>query len=238
MKKLQVSIISIFILVLLRVPFSQGQDLEPKELIDLRNTYNADLQKSIKPVNDRYLPKLEELKKQLTFRGNIKDAVAVDEETQRISQNMPLGQQKASDPQELTEIKKVYGTEIDTAMKPITSLYLAKLEVLKQQLAQGGNLKGALAVEQEAAKYTQTVKREDPILGKWSWFNGDLHTFLPEGKVAGDPNSTWTLLDKDRKLYRIIWGGRWIDTVTMSADGRGLTGTNQDGTRITGNRIQ
>jgi hypothetical protein len=123
-------------------------------------------------------------------------------------------------------------------MKPVTSLYLAKLEVLKQQLAQDGNLKGALAVEQEASKYGRPSKRPDLILGKWSWFNGDVHTFLPEGKIAGDPNNNWTLLDSDKNLYRIVWGGKWIDTVTISPDGRTLTGTNQVGTRITGNKIQ
>jgi len=82
------------------------------------------------------------------------------------------------------------------------------------------------------------TKVEDPIVGKWTWFNGDLHTFLPEGKIAGNSNSNWMVLNKDRKLYRIVWSGIWIDTVTMSSDEKTLTGTNQNGVRINGTKIQ
>lgn len=97
------------------------------------------------------------------------------------------------------------------------------------------------SAEETAFREKQRKERreqEDLIVGKWSWFNGDIHTFLPQGKIAGDSNSNWTLLDSGKKLYRIVWGGKWIDTVTISPDKRTLTGTNQTGTRITGNKIQ
>lgn len=166
-----------------------------------------------------------------------------------MSGGQPLQQEVDSDPQELKEIKKNYMVELETATKPVRSLYLAKLEVLKQQLALSGALKAALAVEEEMEKIKKveqilpqdsitTTKREDSIFGKWTWFNGDVHVFLPQGKIAGDSNSNWLLLDKDKKLYRIIWGGKWIDTVNISLDGRTLTGTNQNGIRITGTKIQ
>lgn len=120
--------------------------------MEARNSYNAELQKAIKPVNDRYLPKLEELKKQLTFKGDIRGAVAVEDVITKMSDGQSLEQQGDKDPQELKEIKKNYMVELETAIKPVRSLHLAKLEVLKQQLALSGALKVALAVEQEMEK--------------------------------------------------------------------------------------
>lgn len=149
MKKL---FLAFLFLSLLQVTLSQGQIQEPKELTEARNAYNSELQKAIKPVNDRYLPKLEELKKQLTFKGDIKGAVAVEEVITKMTGGQPLQQEGDKDPQALKEIKKNYMVELETATKPVKSLYLAKLEVLKQQLALGGALKSALAVEEEMDK--------------------------------------------------------------------------------------
>lgn len=154
MKKLFSFVVFLFLFALFQISPSYGQNQEPKELTEARNSYNAELQKAIKPVNDRYLPKLEELKKQLTFKGDIKGAVVVEDEITRITSGQPLEQQSGNDFQELREIKKNYSIELGTALKPVKSLYLAKLEVLKQQLALSGALKAALAVEQEMEKVT------------------------------------------------------------------------------------
>jgi hypothetical protein len=58
----------------LAAPVSRAQDPEPNELSDARKNYEIELWKAIKPVKERYVPKLEELKKQLTFKGGIKRA--------------------------------------------------------------------------------------------------------------------------------------------------------------------
>jgi hypothetical protein len=93
------------------------------------------------------------LKKQLTFKGDIKGAVAVEDViTNMNGGGQSLEQQGDKNPQELREINKNYIIELETATKPVRSLYLAKLEVLKQQLALNGALKAALAVEQEMEK--------------------------------------------------------------------------------------
>jgi len=160
MKKLFSFVVFLFVFALFQISPSQGQNQEPKELTEARNSYNADLQKAIKPVNDRYLPKLGELKKQLTFKGDIKSAVAVEDVITKMSGSQPLEQESDNDPQELKEIKKNYMVELETAIKPVRSLYLAKLEVLKQQLALSGALKAALAVEEEMEK----IKKVEQIL--------------------------------------------------------------------------
>lgn len=172
MKKLFSFVALLFVFALFQISPSQGQNQEPKELTEARNSYNAELQKAIKPVNDRYLPKLEELKKQLTFKGDIKGAVAVEDVITNMSGSQPIQQEGDKDPQELKEIKKNYMVELETAIKPVRSLYLAKLEVLKQQLALSGALKAALAVEEEMEK----IKRETLISKSISVVSGSFGT--------------------------------------------------------------
>lgn len=172
MKKLFSFATFLFVIALFQISSSYGQNQEPKELMEARNSYNAELQKAIKPVNDRYLPKLEELKKQLTFKGDIRGAVAVEDVITKMSGGQSLEQQGDKDPQELKEIKKNYMVELETAIKPVRSLHLAKLEVLKQQLALSGTLKAALAVEQEMEK----IKMETLISKSISVVSGSFGT--------------------------------------------------------------
>ena len=171
MKKLFSFVVFLFVFALFQISPSQGQNQEPKELTEARNSYNVELQKAIKPVNDRYLPKLEELKKQLTFKGDIKGAVAVEEVITKMSGGQPLEQESDNDPQELKEIKNNYMVELETAVKPVKSLYLAKLEVLKQQLALSGALKAALAVEEEMGKFSTSSLSENIPAGAVKWKN-------------------------------------------------------------------
>ena len=85
-----------FALFAVLIPSSFGQSLEPKELSEARNAYKAELQKAIKPVNDRYLPKLEGLKNQLTYKGDIRSAVAVDDIITSIQNGNPRHRNIAS----------------------------------------------------------------------------------------------------------------------------------------------
>lgn len=212
MKKLFSFATFLFVLALFQVAPSYGQSQEPKELTEARNSYNADLQKAIKPVNDRYSPKLEELKKQLTFKGDIKGAVAVEDVITKMNGGQALEQQSDSDPQEMKEIKKNYSVELETAVKPVKSLYLAKLEVLKQQLALNGALKAALVVEEEMEKIktgqlykpsSQNVIFFDDFnnqnfKSKWKWIRRDAARWAIENSqlkvTISDP---WKDLWKD-----------------------------------------
>lgn len=142
----------LFSFILLMTNLSFGQDQESKELIEVRNTYQADLQKAIKPINDRFLPKLQDLKKQLVYKGDIKGAVAVDDVITSISNGQTIPQGKRDEPKDLEEIRNNYSQELNASVSPLKSLYIAKLEVLKQQLALNGSLKAALAVEEEMDK--------------------------------------------------------------------------------------
>lgn len=162
MKKISTLVMCVFCMFSFGASLARGQE-EPSELTKAKKEYTAELEKATRSVNERYLPKTEDLKKQLSLRGDIKGALAVEQATEKMAAGQSLGKENANEPQEMREIRKNYGSELEAAIKPVNSLYLAKLEVLKQQLATGGNLKGALVVEQEMDKLRSSdVKPAQP----------------------------------------------------------------------------
>jgi hypothetical protein len=154
MRKVVLLGVCVFLLTAIVSSFALAQDTkEPKELIEARENSKVEMDKAVKAVNARYQPKLEELKKQLTLRGDIKAAVIVEESSEKLAKGGTLDESgSGGDPEELKEIRKTYVAELQTAVKPAISLYLAKLEVVKQQIALGGDLKSALVVEKEIDK--------------------------------------------------------------------------------------
>jgi hypothetical protein len=71
-----------------------------------------------------------------------------------------------------------------------------------------------------------------PVVGKWNWFNGEVHEFLPEGKVQGHPDAHWKA-DTKENTFIFSWGnGRYIDKMTLSKDGNSMSGQNNVGMRI------
>jgi TonB family protein len=83
---------------------------------------------------------------------------------------------------------------------------------------------------------------EDHLVGKWKWFTGEIHTFLPNGSINTSPrflpNSFWRCEDAKFRKYTIVWmGGKFVDRVSISPDGLNIVGVNQYRARITGTRI-
>jgi len=77
------------------------------------------------------------------------------------------------------------------------------------------------------------------IVGEWKWFVGPQLTIKADHTFSNGENSgNWEVASaKDRK-YTLRWDvGGFIDTVTLSADGRKLTGTNSDKNAVSGERV-
>ncbi len=81
------------------------------------------------------------------------------------------------------------------------------------------------------------------VAGTWSWVGGQVLVVLPDHtqKVWWDGNQvnqgTWTMLNSSTRLYQFKYdNGGWVDTVTLSADGNTLEGSNQQGTPLKGTR--
>ena len=61
-------------------PAVRGADDEPVDLVQARALYGKELEFTTRPVRDRYLAKLDSLKRTLGSRGDARGAVAVQEE--------------------------------------------------------------------------------------------------------------------------------------------------------------
>ena len=92
-----------------------------------------------------------------------------------------------------------------------------------------------------------SAKENDPIAGRWSWFEGGTVELSENGHArmaspAYNMEGQWTLatgvVGKTERQYVINWQhGQWIDTIHLSNDQRHLYGQNQVGMKINATRI-
>jgi len=86
----------------------------------------------------------------------------------------------------------------------------------------------------------RNTSKPDPIVGSWQWTKPTqhVHEILPDGSLlcGGKVEGTWKLVDPDRRLYALRWRDRWTDSLTLSADGNTLAGTNNEGEVIAAKR--
>ncbi|TIH17149.1 hypothetical protein D0S45_08285 [Marinifilum sp. JC120] len=77
----------------------------------------------------------------------------------------------------------------------------------------------------------------EKLVGKWKWFTGSQAEFYADGRMPGNGNS-WQCIDPARGKVKIIWSnGKWVDNLTISADGSRVDGQNQIGNRVWGTKI-
>jgi hypothetical protein len=83
------------------------------------------------------------------------------------------------------------------------------------------------------------------VVGNWTWFIGGVVTFAPDGRLSWFQNpsnliptalGSWSCTDADKNTVALAWPNGFVDTVTLSADGKMLSGTNHTGIQIWGKR--
>jgi hypothetical protein len=74
------------------------------------------------------------------------------------------------------------------------------------------------------------------LTGTWTWFNGAVVTVRGDGTVMAGPFvARWQPADRTGYAFRIVWPPA-VDSLTLSSDGRRLSGGNQYGIKISGTR--
>jgi hypothetical protein len=77
----------------------------------------------------------------------------------------------------------------------------------------------------------------DPIVGCYQWFNNSPVQIHADGTVNGGPfTARWRLVDAQRRAYTFTWPVM-VETLTVSADQRSMSGGNQYGYPISGGRV-
>ena len=82
-----------------------------------------------------------------------------------------------------------------------------------------------------------TIVTEEPksITGKWKWFNGVIITIDKYGNVMGSNGGKGTLTTSINNNYVIKWTNGYTDNLKLN--GNTLSGKNQNGTNVWGERI-
>jgi hypothetical protein len=82
-------------------------------------------------------------------------------------------------------------------------------------------------------------RADDAITGTWQWFNNGTVVLYGDGSAIGTDGSpgVWVAKDASARRYQITWAAGWLDTLTLSADGSGLDGSNAGGTHVWGKRV-
>jgi hypothetical protein len=81
------------------------------------------------------------------------------------------------------------------------------------------------------------------ILGEWNWFIGGKVSFSRNAQAKWTPAAkgnrpalgTWSC-DQRSGTYTVNWQNGFVDTLSLSADGAALTGTNSTGVKVWGKR--
>jgi hypothetical protein len=77
----------------------------------------------------------------------------------------------------------------------------------------------------------------DPIVGCYQWFNNSPVTIHADGTVTGGAfTARWRLVDAQSRAYTLTWPVM-VETLTVSADQRSMSGGNQYGYPISGGRV-
>ena len=77
------------------------------------------------------------------------------------------------------------------------------------------------------------------IIGTWKWFVGPQLSMNADHSFSNGENSgNWELTNAAERKYTLRWDvGGFVDVVTLSADGKKLTGNNNNNNKVAGERI-
>jgi len=101
----------------------------------------------------------------------------------------------------------------------------------------GGGNSVTPAAKKPARQSSSANANADPIVGCYQWFNNSPVTIHADGTVtAGAFTARWRLVDAQRRAYTLTWPVM-VETLTVSADQRTMSGGNQYGYPISGGRV-
>ncbi len=87
--------------------------------------------------------------------------------------------------------------------------------------------------------YPKRSSKVQEIAGTWSWFTGETVEIRNDGTFSSEKNKgNWEAAGGSGSLYTLRWvDGGWIDSLTLSSDGKSLGGQNKYGASVTGSKV-
>ena len=127
----------------------------------------------------------------------------------------------------------------------VLALLMTATPALCNDAGKSPDLPGASPAE-DAEPLTESPDSDQPaacleIVGPWAWFTGDVKYFHADGTMdngADQWSGTWTCTQTDTLNYVLDWNhGTYVDRLTMNSDGNRLSGGNQYGVEVWGERL-
>jgi hypothetical protein len=81
---------------------------------------------------------------------------------------------------------------------------------------------------------------DDPLVGPWKW-GPAICIFRPDNSVLkGGDTGTWSLVEEKGKerSYTVRWQSGWVDNFSISGNADEFEGTNNNGSKVTGKRVE
>ncbi|MBU6181368.1 MAG: hypothetical protein KGR46_00960 [Verrucomicrobia bacterium] len=135
--------------------------------------------------------------------------------------------------------------DIRILMKRTAVLLLLSLVLFPLQISFADNLNAGSKTFPESPCNFIEEPDLNSILGKWRWFDAQVVFFYADGTFIATGSSrekstrygTWK--KEAHRKFTLLWdNGAWEDVLTLSSNGNGLRGRNNNRDRISAERIQ
>lgn len=197
---------------------AQSAAKESTELAALKKSRQNAMASTVAPIDRKYQDALTALKGSFTKAGKLAEAVAVDEELQRLEAAKKAGllpgslriPSKDNAPKEMTGLQQSWTKALTQAVSPIDKRYLDNLEQLKRRYSRDGRLDEALAVDQEIGRIPKGAETGNAL--KAMMTNDEFEQLLS--------GSLWSRPEGDSWLRRCEFRPKGLFVLTLAADER------------------
>lgn len=200
-----------------------------------RTALTAERDATVGKALDAYKTELGTLLANVRQQGNLDYVLAIEAEQKRLAAGGGAPTEPAA--KEFAHLRRIQWAarqtedkadkELDDSLAKLRKQYLDSLGKLEKDLVAANRIEEAKAVREEKER----MEAMQEICGEWLWVGKYHRTVKEDGTISetqtGESSGTWRFLgftpDGERRYQTDFYGGRFIDTVTLSADGKTLS---------------
>jgi hypothetical protein len=206
--------------------FGHAESADPPQLSLLRNSWSQAKNRAAQPADLAYQKRLERLQKDLSSSGKIEEAITVKKEVEKLVADPNLCAEGEFDPtpkgsEQVAPLRKTWLESRAKSAQPTLVIYSRELEKLQDQLANAGELEGALAVKRELDRIQRGDKtvpagaKSPGFVGeRWKTASGSQFLFKPDGTgtQANAAGREWPTAWQEGADGLVVVDG-WLDDV-------------------------
>jgi hypothetical protein len=211
----------------------------PSEVAAARSRYDKAAAAAIKPLRDRYVAELQQIKNRAMTARNLELAVATDNEIKSMtgasaSREAADAEDATQRPSEIEAARQRYENAVAVAIKPLRDRYVVELQQIQTRAMNARNLELANAADNEIKNLTSAAASPDAepsadassgsLAGsRWTtWFGSAGNPerwieFRADGKMVRGwaendvlDRFTWTMVDATTVRFRVYDAGETI----------------------------